>query len=158
MRKITSLLITIMISLVILTGCGTGESTPSGTADEIADKIFEESGVTFRAPERVRLEQDEKKEFYLGSSDYPGFADSIAIVPMIRIDTRLLVVIKAANKGDIEEIKTKLKENIDPNRLICVTFTLDDVVIDNRGYVIFMTINSDVEERAALAEAFSTIE
>ena len=158
MRILNSLLLSILISLVILIGCGTGESTPAGTVNEIADKIFTKSGVTFRAPESVRLDQDEKKEFYLGSSDYPEFADSVAVVPMIRIDTRLLVVIKAANKGDIEEIKTKLKENIDPNRLVCVRFTLEDVVVDNRGDVIFMTINSNVEEKTALVEAFKTIE
>ena len=151
-------LITITIILIIFTGCSVAESAPSGTASEIADKIFEKSGVTFRAPERFSLENDEKQEFYLGSTDYPEFVDSVAVVPMIRIDTRVLYVIKTANKGDIVPIKTSMKENIDPNRLICVTFSLEDVVIESRGDVIFMTINSDAEQRAALAEAFRTIE
>ncbi|MFC1976686.1 hypothetical protein ACFLWS_00215 [Chloroflexota bacterium] len=158
MRVPASFLFTVIISLVILTGCGAVVSAPSGTADEIADKIFTESGVTFRAPERLNLEKDEDREFYLGSINYPEFEDSVAVVPMIRIDTRVLYVIKAANKGDIDTIKTVLKENIDPNRLICVTFSLEDVVIENRGNVIFMTINSDAEQRAALVEAFKTIE
>ena len=158
MRRPASLLFVVIISLVILTGCGLGESAPSGTADEIADKIFAESGVTFRAPERLSLEKDEDREFYLGSTNYPEFEDSVAVVPMIRIDTRVLYVIKATNKGDIDTIKTVLKENIDPSRLICVTFSLEDVVIENRGEVIFMTINSDAEQRAALVEAFRTIE
>jgi len=35
---------------------------------------------------------------------------------------------------------------------------MEDVVIESRGDVIFMTINSDPEQRIALAEAFSTIE
>ena len=146
------------LSLALLTGCGVGESAPAGTASEIADKVFAESGVEFRAPERLSLEGDDEREFYLGSTDYPAFADSVAVVPMIRIDTRVLYVIKAAKKGDVKEIKVTLKENIDPNRLICVTFSLEDVVIDSRGDVIFMTINSDTEQRAALAEAFKTIE
>ena len=77
---------------------------------------------------------------------------------MIRIDTRVLYIIKAANKGDIDTIKIALKENIDTNRLICVTFSLEDVVIESRGDVIFMTINSDAEQRAALAEAFRAID
>ena len=144
--------------MVILTGCGGGESAPAGTAAEIADKIFAESGVSFRAPESLSLEGDEQREFYLGSTSYPAFADSVAVVPMIRIDTRVLYVIKTASKDDVEDIKTTLKENIDPNRLICVTFSLEDVVIDSRGDVIFMTINSEPEQRAALAEAFKTIE
>ena len=158
MKKTALLLCTAVISLAVVTGCSGGAPAPSGTVTEIADKVFAESGVIFRAPENVSLEQVEDKEFYLGSSDYPEFADSIAVVPMIRIDTRLLVIIKAANKGDVETIKTKLDENIDPNRLVCVTFSLEDVVIENRGDVIFMTINSDAEQRAALVEAFKTIE
>lgn len=153
-----SLLFTVVISLVVLTGCGAVESAPSGTAGEIADKVLAESGVTFRAPERLSLEKDEDREFYLGSTNYPIFADSVAVVPMIRIDTRVLYIIKAANKGDIDTIKIALKENIDPNRLICVTFSLEDVVIESRGDVIFMTINSDAEQRAALAEAFRAID
>jgi len=145
-------------TLALLTGCGVGESEPAGTAAEIADKVFAVSGVGFRAPESLSLEGDEEREFYLGSTDYPAFADSVAVVPMIRIDTRVLYVIKATKKGDVEGIKATLKENIDPNRLICVTFSLEDVVTDSRGDVIFMTINSDAEQRAALAEAFRTIE
>jgi hypothetical protein len=158
MKKSALLFVVGFFLLVVLTGCGTAESTPSGTAGEIADKIFEKSDVTFRAPERLSLDKDEDREFYLGTSDYPEFADSVAVVPMIRIDTRLLVIIKASNKGDIEDIKSRLQENIDPNRLVCVTFSLEDVVIENRGNVIFMTINSDVEEKAALTEAFMTIQ
>ncbi|MFC2038204.1 hypothetical protein ACFLUG_00325 [Chloroflexota bacterium] len=158
MKKASLFLPALLLSVFVLTGCATGPSAPSGTVDEIADKVFAESGVTFRAPERLSLENDENREFYLGSTEYPEFANSVAVVPMIRIDTRVLYVIKAANKGDIETIKTALKDNIDPNRLICVTFSLEDVVIESRGDIIFMTINSDIEQRTALEEAFIAIE
>ncbi len=158
MRMSASLLFTITISLAFLIGCAGDGSGPSGTADEIADKVFTESGVTFRAPERFSLAGDEEREYYLGSVNYPEFTDSVAVVPMIRIDTRVLYVIKTADRSDVEEIKSTLEENVDPNRLICVTFTLEDVVIESRGNVIFMTINSDAEQRTALTEAFKTIE
>jgi hypothetical protein len=153
--KKTALLFALVFSFSIL-GCAGGESAPTGTAVDIADKIFAESGVdNFGMSQQI---SDENKEFYLGSLDYPEFADSVVVTPMISIDTRVLYVIKAANKGDIETIKTKLNENIDPNRLVCVTFALDDVVIESRGDIIFMTINSDAEQRTALAEAFRAIE
>ena len=140
---------------MVVTGCGGGESGPKGTAADIADKIFTESGVeNFGMSQSI---EEENMEFYLGSTDYPEFADSIVVTPMISIDTRVLYIIKAADQGDVEDIKTTLDENIDPNRLICVTFSLEDVVIDSRGDVVFMTINRNVEQRAALAEAFGTI-
>jgi len=157
MKNIVLLLLAIILSTVILAGCAGGESAPAGTAAEIADNIFKQAGVEPFGMSKT-LENDDDIEFLLGSKDYPKFADSMVSLPMISIDTRVLYVIKAANKGDVETIKTKLDENIDPNRLICVTFSLEDVVIESRGDVIFMTINSNPEQRIALTEAFRTIE
>ena len=156
MKKV-ALLLAIVLLPAIFIGCAGGEPSPAGTAAEIADKVFTQAGVEPFGMSQP-LEKTEDIEFFLGASDYPTFADAAVILPMISIDTRVLYVIKAASKGDVETIKTKLDENIDPNRLICVTFSLEDVVIESRGDVIFMTINSDPEQRTALAEAFRTIE
>ena len=158
MKLASVFLFVAVASLAILTGCTEGESAPTGTASEIADKVFAASGVSFRMPDWVTLDGDEERDYYLGSTDYPVFVDSVAVVPAIRIDTRVLYVIKVASKGDVDVIKASLEENIDPNRLICVTFSPEDVVIDSRGEVIFMTINSDEEQRTALAQAFQSIE
>ena len=157
MKTAALLLLAISLSIGLLAGCAGGESAPTGTAAEIADKVFAQAGVEPFGMSQT-LEKDEDIEFLLGSTEYPQFADSIVVLPMISIDTRVLYIIKAANKGDVETIKTKLDENIDPNRLVCVTFSLEDVVIESRGDVIFMTINSKPEQRTALAEAFKTIE
>ena len=149
--------VTILIALAILTGCAGGEVGPEGSAAEIADKIFVESQVqSFGLSES--LQDDAKKEFYLGSSDYPEFADSVVVAPLINVDTRLLVIIKAADKGGVKEIKAALEENIDPLRLICVTFTMEDVAIESRGDVILMTVNTDAAQREALVEAFRSID
>ena len=104
------------------------------------------------------LATDEDRTFFLGTSDYPPFADAVAVMPMISIDTRVLVVIKAEDKGDVEEIKAGLETNIDPTRLVCVVFSMEDVAIESRGDVILMTINTDVEQRTALVEAFQSID
>ena len=157
MKKAAMLLLVATLSATILAGCTRGVSAPTGTAAEIADKVFKQAGVEPFGTSTT-LEKDTDREFFLGSKDYPGFADSVVIQPMISLDTRVLYIIKAANKGDVETIKKKLKDNIDPNRLVCVTFSLDDVVIDSRGDVIFMTINSKPEQRTALSEAFKAIE
>ena len=157
MKKTGFILLAAFLAVTISAGCAGGETAPTGSAAEIADKIFTQAGVEPFGMSQT-LEKDEDIEFLLGSTDYPKFADSIVVLPMISLDTRVLYIIKAANKGDIETIKTKLEENIDPNRLVCVTFTIEDVVIDSRGDVIFMTINSKPEQRTALAEAFKTIE
>ncbi len=157
MMKKTALLLVVLFSLAILTGCAGEKPAPAGTATEIANKIFAEAGVESFGPYQG-LEDDETKEFYLGSRDYPAFADAVAVIPMISLDTRVLVIIRATDKGSVQEITDKLAQNIDPNRLVCVTFTPEDVAIESRGDVIFLGINSDSEQRKALLEAFKSIQ
>jgi len=132
-------------------------SAPTGTTAEIVDKVFSQAQVENFGMAQA-LVTDEDKEFYLGSRDYPAFADATAVMPMINIDTRVMVIIKAADKGDVADLAAKLKENIDPNRVVCVTFTMEDVAIESRGDVVFLTINTDAEQRIALVEAFQSID
>lgn len=156
MNKLITFILMGVLSITYLTACAGGESAPTGTAAEIADNVFKEAEVQpFGMPEKLSAEN---MEFYLGSLDYPEFTDSAVVIPMISIDTRVLYIIKAKNKVDVDAIKTKLNDNIDPTKLICVTFSMEDVVIESRGDVIFMTINSDPEQKTALTEAFNTIE
>ena len=146
-----------VLFLAVVAGCAGGTAAPTGTAAEIADKIFAGSQVEPFGMAQS-LETDADKELFLGSADYPAFADSVAVMPMINIDTRVLVVIKATAKNEVEDIKTRLKENVDPNRVVCVTFSLEDVAIESRGDVILMTINTDAEQRTALVGAFEAID
>jgi hypothetical protein len=147
---------TAALALAILVACSGAEPGPIGTAAEIADRVFAESGVENFGMSQA-LATDADKELFLGTADYPEFADSVAIMPMINIDTRVMVIIRVADQKDVEAIKTSLKENIDPNRVVCVTFSLDDVAIESRGDVIFLTINTDAAQRTALVDAFNSI-
>jgi hypothetical protein len=156
MKKLVVLVVSMLVVAVALTGCGSEEAGPSGTAAEIADKIFAEAGVDSFGP-AAEITVDANMDWLLGSTEYPEFADSASVLPMINLDTRVLNVIKAENSDEVDDIKAALSKNIDPNHLICVTFALEDVVIESRGDVVFMTINSDHEQRDALAEAFQVI-
>ena len=157
MKKTIVALFSVFVSLLALVGCAQGQSAPGGTAAEVAAKVFAASGVEPFGMQQS-LATDEDKEFFLGSRDYPAFSEAVAVMPMINIDTRVLVIIKAADKGDVETIKSSLRDNIDPNRVVCVTFSLEDVAIESRGDVILMTINTDAEQRDAMVQAFGSID
>ena len=159
MKKLTLVVAVVAAMLMagVLAACSSGPSGPEGTASEIADKIFTEAGVEpFGLTDT--LDTDDKMNFYLGSTSYPQLADSSIVVPMINLDTRALYVLKASSEDDVDGILAQLDEDVDPNRLICVSFSLEDVVIESRGDVVFMTINSNVEQREALTTAFAAIE
>lgn len=157
MKNIIGCVLVSSLLLPILSGCAGGESTPSGTSAEIVDKVFAQAQVENFGMTQALVTGDDY-EFFLGSRDYPEFVDATAVIPMINIDTRVMVVIKAANIGEVADLTAKLKENIDPNRVVCVTFTMEDVAIENRGDVVFLTINTDAEQRTALVEAFLAID
>ena len=156
MKKLVVLFV-VFGSILALVGCAQGQAAPTGTTAEIVDKVFTASDVEPFGMQQS-LATDEDNEFYLGSRDYPAFSEAVAVMPMINIDTRVLVIIQATDKGDVDEIKSSLRENIDPNRVVCVTFSLEDVAIESRGEVILMTINTDAEQRAAMVEAFKSID
>jgi len=151
-------LVPIVLAVAVLAAaCSSGADAPSGTATEIADQVFVEAGVE-PFGNTISLETDQEIEYFLGSTNYPDFTDSAVVEPMIGLDARILYILIAESEKDAADIVVQLEEDVDPARLICVTFTLDDVVIDSRGNVVFMTINSDLAQREALAEAFTTIE
>jgi len=87
MKKLVIILLSAILSIIGLTACAGGESAPAGTTAEIADRVFQQAGVQpFGVSEKLSAEN---MEFYLGTLDYPEFADSVVIIPMISIDTRV---------------------------------------------------------------------
>ena len=152
------------IALVIIVGllvaaCSSGSGgsdAPTGTAAEIAQKVFDEAGVESFGQTQT-LDSPEEISFFLGSTNYPPFVDTAVVQPMISIDARIMYVLEVSSDEEAADVVTQLGKDIDPNKLVCVTFTMDDVVIDSRGTVVFMVIDANTEERDALASAFKAI-
>ena len=152
-----TLLLALLVAAALSLACSSGSDSPTGTALEIAENVFSEASVDPFGPSLALATSDEI-EFFLGSTNYPAFADTAVVQPMISLDTRMLYVLKLESDDEAADVIAQLEEDIDPTRLICVTFTHDDVVIDSRGTVVFMTINSNQDERAALVAAFAAID
>jgi hypothetical protein len=103
MIKRTMLWLVVASALAVLVACAGGAAAPAGTAAEIIDKVFAQAGVEPFGMSQS-LATDEDIAYFLGSTDYPPFAEAAAAMPMISIDTRVLVIIRAADKGDVEQI------------------------------------------------------
>lgn len=150
-------LLLISVLLVLASACSSGTSAPSGTAAEISDKVFAEAGVEPFGP-TTALTSEQDIEYFLGSTNYPTFTDTAVAQPMISIDARILYVLEVSTEDEAAEVVTQLETDVDPARLVCVTFTPDDVVIKSRGTVVFMVIDANPDERNALAAAFDAID
>lgn len=150
----------VVIASLLVAACTSssgGSAAPTGTAAEIAGKIFTEAKVEPFGETRS-LQSAEDITYFLGSTNYPTFSDTAVVQPMISIDARILYVLEVASDGEAADVVKQLEADVDPTKLICVTFTMEDVVIDSRGTVVFMVIDADPTERDALASAFKTID
>ncbi|MCJ7832009.1 MAG: hypothetical protein MUP92_01000 [Actinobacteria bacterium] len=156
MQAFSKLVLVSLVLAVFTSACSSGSSGPTGTAAEIAANTFTEAKVE-PFGETTSLTSDQEIEFFLGSTNYPPFTDSAVVQPMMSIDARIMYILEVATEKEAADVVTQLAVDVDPNRLICVVFSPDDVVIDSRGTVVFMVIDSNHDERNALAEAFKTI-
>lgn len=157
MRSYLRIVLAVVVLTLLASGCSSGSSAPSGTAAEIAANVFAEAGVE-PFGETVSLTTEQEIEYFLGSTNYPEFSDTAVVQPMISIDARILYILEAATEDDATAVTDQLETDVDPARLVCVQFSMDDVVINSRGTVVFMVIDSNHDERNALATAFETID
>jgi hypothetical protein len=155
-RPVPRIVFVWLVLVLLAVGCTSGSSTPAGTAAEVADKTFAAANVE-PFGDTVALTTPQEIEFFLGSTNYPAFTDTAVVQPPISIDARILYILQVATEKDAAAVVKQLEVDVDPARLICVTFSMDDVVIDSRGTVVFMVIDANSDERNALAEAFKTI-
>ncbi len=109
------------------------------TASEILNKIINGSNVEMYGMEDVITADNQ--QWLLGAGDYPEFLDAAVYYPMMGIDVSMLVVLEV-NPEDVELTKETIMTSIDPNRLVCVTFDLEeDVVVDSFGNHVVLVIN-----------------
>ena len=151
------LLLIVTALAVIVTACGSGSGAPSGNAEDIAANVFAEAGVEPFGP-AIKLETPSDIEYFLGSTNYPEFVDSAVVQPLISIDARILYILTLDDADQADTVMAQMETDIDPTRLICVAFSLEDVVIDSRDNVVFMVIDQNHDERDALAEAFQAVD
>jgi len=149
----------IVVPSILACGSSAGASkpaAPTGSTVEIAEAVFTESGVEMWG-EPVSIADDEWMEYYLGSTNYPEFASTTIVQPMISVDPRMVYVLETKTEEEAIATMEQLTEDVDPARLICVVFSLEDVRQERRGNVVFMVIDGNHAERDALADAFLAI-
>ena len=119
MKKIKKILLLLLVctTLVSLTGCGS--KTVEGTLEEIMTKVYEDIPDEERPMMLTNMEvNDEKIEYeeVLASESAVG---SIA---------HSVVLVRAKENADIEATKTKILDNVDPRKWICVGVEKEDVI------------------------------
>lgn len=168
MKKVL-LLIMALATVLSFTACkGTSaqkDNTKSGnlegSLEEIMDKIYETADVDDDFKEYVNsgmMKEEvtaERAEYFLGKSDIE-FQEALASEPMIQPGAYSLVLVRAKEGADVEQIKTDIKENINPMKWVCVGVNEENIIVDNIGDMVFLVMSDD--QAKPLHEAFLALE
>ena len=140
MKKIFLIMIMFVMCLT-LTACG--EKNVEGTLEEIMTKVYANIPEDERPMMLMNTEINEENiEYYLGTSDIE-YEEALASESMNSSIAHSVVLVRVKDNADIESIKTKIKENVDPRKWICVGVDEEDVVVENKGNLIILIMSQN---------------
>lgn len=119
-----------------------------GSLEEIMDQIYKTADIddSFREYVANRTTKEvvtaERNEYYLGTPDIE-YKEALASEPMIQPGAYSLVLVRVNEGADIDKIKTQIKENVDPNKWICVRVQEENVIVDSIGDIVFLVMSDD---------------
>ena len=154
MKKI-SLFITIISLLLILPGCS--NQNVEGTLEDIMTKVYADIADDEKPMMLMNTEvTDENIEYYLGTSDIE-YEEALASESGVGSIAHSVVLVRTKDNADIESIKTKIKENIDPRKWICVGVEESDVIVKNKGNLIVLILVENSDTREKLESSFDNL-
>ena len=137
MKKILTYGLLFLGGLLLITGCG--EKELDLTVNEVIDKVME--GLEDNSPMVSNTEvTKENMEYYLGT-DTIDIEAGIASEPVMSSIAHSVVVIKVADGTDINAVKEKIKENVNPQKWVCVE--AEKVIVENKGNIIILIMSNN---------------
>ena len=116
---------------------------PEGSLEEILAAIYETAEVSANFKEFIGsgLQTTEitadNCEFHLGKADLE-YETAIASEPVMQPSAYELCLVRVKEGADIEQIKTEIKENVDPMKWVCVGVDPKNIIVDHRGDVVIL--------------------
>ena len=142
MKKI-SILLLIVLSIFIFTGCTKKEKNIEGTLEELMTKVYSDIAEENRPMMLTNTEVNEENiEYYLGTTDIE-YTEALGSESGVGSIAHSVVLLRAKDNANIEEIKTKIKENINPRKWICVGVEEKDVIVESKGNLIILIMSSE---------------
>ena len=137
--KKINIIIMIFTTLFILTGCGK-EKNIEGNLEDLMTKIYEGIPEEERPMMLTNVEVTaDTAEYYLGTNDIE-YEEALASEPEVTSIAHSVVLIRVKENADVESIKTKIKENVKPNKWLCTE--AEEVAVENRGNLIILVMSS----------------
>lgn len=128
-----------------------------GSLGEILDEIYSTADISESFKEYIdsglvttEIEQ-EKSEYYFGVDDLE-FEEAIASEPMMTSSAYSLCLVRINDETGAEEIMETIRNNVNPQKWICVGVDRENVIVDNIGDLVILIMSDN--EPGALHDAF----
>ena len=152
MKKILLLVVTFMGAL-FLTGCGNIE----GSLEDIMAKVYADIPENERPMMLMNTEiNDENVEYFLGSKDIE-YEEALASEPGIGSIAHSVVLVRTKKGANIEAIKEKIENSVDPRKWLCVGVEKDDIIVESEGNLIILIMVEDEKTREKLEDSFDNL-
>ncbi len=152
MKKI--LLALLVVGAIFLTGCTPKEKNIEGSLEDIMTKLYE--GISEdelpMALTNTEITSDNMVGF-LGATDIE-FESALASESMVGSIAHSVMLIRTKEGQDIEEVKEKIQNSINPNKWICVT--AENVIVKNKGNLILVIMSNELAK--PIEENFDSLE
>lgn len=126
--------------LFMATACGK-EKNVEGKLEELMDKVYVDIAEEDRPMMLTNIEiNEENVEYYLGTSDIE-FEEAMASESGIGSIAHSVVLVRVSDNADVEAIKTKIKESVNPRKWLCVE--AETVEVENKGNLIILIMSSE---------------
>ena len=138
MKKILFMLCALVLS-ISLTGCG--QKNVEGTLEEIMDKVYASIPEDERPMMLMNTEiTEENVEMYLGTSDIE-FEEALASESATGSIPHSVVIIRVKDNANVEAIKEKIENSVNPRKWICVE--AEEVEVESKGNLIILIMSSE---------------
>lgn len=162
MMKKISLLILLVSAFLLITGCNSNNEEKKnehvdGTLTEIMEKIYSEIPEDERPMMLTNTElSNENIENFIGTSDIE-YESALASEPGIGSIAHSVVLIRAKEEKDVDDIKQKIKDNVNPRKWLCVGVAEEDIIIKNKGDLVILILVDDKTTRETLDKGFDNL-
>lgn len=154
MKKI-SLILIFLVSMFLISGCG--NSNVNGTLEEIMEKVYSNVPQEERPMMLTNTEVNiENIEYYLGANDIE-YESALASESGVGSIAHSVVLVRTKDNADIEAIKKRIKENVNPRKWICVGVEKEDVIVENKGNLIILIMIEDETTRNKIEDGFKKL-
>lgn len=143
-------LLAVLIGMVLLLpACG--QKNVEGTLEEIMTKVYADIPEEERPMMLMNTEvTEENVEYFLGTTEVE-YEEALASESGVGSIAHSVVLVRVKDNADIEDIKTKIKESVNPRKWVCVGVEEDDVVVKNKGNLIILIMADNGRDKLETA-------